>query len=59
MFIHRIQTKIKDIFPAVLLIRLYALTIDLSNQSFYIKERMQFIDILKQFLNNMHILKAL
>ena len=45
------------IFLAVLLIYLNVLMTDSGNQLFFIEEKMQFINLLKQFLKNMIIVK--
>ena len=49
--------KYQIIFLAVLLIYLNVLMTDLGNQLFFIEEKMQFINLLKQFLKNMIIVK--
>ena len=61
-----IQTKtfhilknIKIISVAVLLTKLYVFKINLPNKLFLIEERLQLIDLLKQFLKNMIIAKKL
>ena len=44
------QKNIKTIFHVVLLIKLFVLMIDLVSQLFYIEVKMQFMNLLKQFL---------
>ena len=52
-----IQKNIKTIFLVVLLIKLFVLMIDLVNQLLYMKVKMQFMNLLKQFLKNINIAK--
>ena len=54
--LHKLK-NIKIIFLSVLLIKLYVLMIDLVNQLFFIEEKMQPGNLLKQFLKNMIIAK--
>ena len=49
--------NIKSIFLAVLLIKSCALMIDLANQLFSTKERIQFINILQRFLKSIVIVE--
>ena len=44
-------------FFAILLTKLYVLMIDLASQLFFTEEKMQPINLLKQFLNKMIIAK--
>ena len=52
-----IMKNVKIIFVAVLLINLYALMINLANQLFFIEEKLQSMNLLKQFLKSMIIAK--
>ena len=57
--IFHILKNIKIISVAVLLTKLYVFKINLPNKLFLIEERLQLIDLLKQFLKNMIIAKKL
>ena len=52
-----ILKNIKIIFFAVLLTKLFVLMIDLASQLFFTEEKMQSINLLKQFLKSMIIAK--
>ena len=52
-----IQRNIKNTFLAVSLTKLYVSMIDLVNQWFFREEKMQSINLLKQFLKKMNITK--
>ena len=52
-----IQKNIKNIFLAVLLKKLFVLMIDLLSQLLFIEIKMQLMNLLKQFLKNIHIAK--
>ena len=52
-----IQKNIKTIFVVVLLIKLFVLMIDLLNQPLFIEVKMQLMNLLKQFLKNINIVK--
>ena len=52
-----ILRNIKNIFLAVSLTKLYVSMIDLVNQWFFREEKMQSINLLKQFLKKMNITK--
>ena len=52
-----IQKNIKTIFLVVLLIKLFVLMIDLVNQLLYKEVKMQLMNLLKQFLKNINIVK--
>ena len=52
-----IQKNIKTIFLVALLIKLFALMIDLVNQLLYIGVKMRLMNLLKQFLKNINIVK--
>ena len=52
-----IQKNIRTIFLVVLLIKLFVLMINLLNQLLYIEVKMQVINLLKQFLKNINIVK--
>ena len=47
--------NIKIIFLAVLLTKLYVLMINLANQLLFTKEKIQSINLLKQFLEKINI----
>ena len=49
--------NIKHIFLPGLLTKLYVLMIDLASQLFFTEEKMESIDLLKQFLKKMNITK--
>ena len=49
--------NIKNIYIAVLLKKLFVLMINLANQLFSTKEKMQSINLLKQLLKNISITK--
>ena len=49
--------NIKKVFHRVLLTKLFVLVITLVNQLFFTDEKMQLIDLLKQFLKSMIIAK--
>ena len=49
--------NIKKAFHRVLLTKLFVLVINLVNQLFFTDEKMQLIDLLKQFLKSMIIAK--
>ena len=51
------QKNIKNIFLAVLLKKLFVLMIDLLSQLLFIEIKMQLMNLLKQFLKNIHIAK--
>ena len=51
------QKNIKAIFLVVLLIKLFILIINLLNQLLSIEVKMQLMNLLKQFLNNINIAK--
>ena len=55
MIILHTLKKIKNMFHAVLPIKLFVLMITLVSQRFFIEEKMWFIDLLKQFLKSMII----
>ena len=55
MIILHTLKKIKNMFHAVLHIKLFVLMITLVSQMFFIEEKMWFIDLLKQFLKSMVI----
>ena len=52
-----IQKNIKTIFLVVLLIKLFVLIIDLVSQLSFIGAKMQLVNLLKQFLKNVNIVK--
>ena len=52
-----ILKNIKHIFIAVLLTKLYVLMINLAFQLFFANEKMQLINLLKQFLKYMIIVR--
>ena len=52
-----VEKNIKTIFLAVLLIKLFVLIIHLLNQLLSIEVRMQLMNLLKQFLKNINIVK--
>ena len=52
-----IQKNTKTIFLVVLLIKLFVLMIDLVNQLLYKEVKMQLMNLLKQFLKNIIIVK--
>ena len=52
-----IQKNIKTIFLVVLLIKLFVLIMKLLNQLLYIGVKKQLMNLLKQLLKNMNILK--
>ena len=52
-----IEKNIKAIFLAVLLIKLFVLTIDLLSQLLFIEVKMQLMNLLKEFLRNINIVK--
>ena len=55
MIILHTLKKIKNMFHAVLPIKLFVLMITLVSQMFFIEEKMWLIDLLKQFLKSMII----
>ena len=52
-----ILKNINHIFLSALLTKLYVLMIDLASQLFFTEEKMQSINLLKQFLNSVIIEK--
>ena len=52
-----IQKNINTIFLVVLLKKLFVLMIDLLSQLLFIEVKMQLMNLLKQFLKNIHIAK--
>ena len=52
-----IQKNIKTVFLVVLLIKLFVLMIDLVSQLLFIEAKMQLMNLLKQFLRNINIVK--
>ena len=54
-----IQKNVKITFLVVLLIKLFALMIDLLSQLLFIEVKIQLMNLLKQFLKNISIAKKL
>ena len=52
-----IPKNIRHAFPIVLLTKLYLLMIDLASQLFFIEEKMQSLNLLKQFLKKINVAK--
>ena len=52
-----IPKNIRNIFLAVLLTKLHILMIDLASQLIFTEEKIQSINLLKQFLKKMNIAK--
>ena len=52
-----IPKNIRHTFPIVLLTKLYLLMIDLASQLFFIEEKMQSLNLLKQFLKKINVAK--